>query len=300
MADLRDFGSAFEELVRQLGAAGLFPPTRDAPPHASSSRGCATSHGTVPADPLHPADSQYVTFDALDVGPLAGPVACEPPGSMGATGGNTSVLEGEQPNFRWSQGEVLGAGSFGEVMMALNQDTGSLMAVKRVNLAAQSEADALTDDSAVEQVQAEVMVMKALDHPNIVRYINAQHIGTTLYIFMEYMPGGSISKIMKRFGGCLQVDVLRQYLRQVLEGLEYLHSHQVIHRDLKCANLLVDQHGTVKLAVRQTSPALEEMWILLLLSVLFGSGPHFKSSLSTLIPRLAAERTSGALIGSAA
>ena len=202
---------------------------------------------------MHPADSQYAAFDALDLSSLAGPAACEPPETtapVACSGSNASVLEGEQPNLRWSQGEVLGAGSFGEVTMALNQDTGSLMAVKRVNLAAQSEDDSLTDDSTVEQVQAEVMVMKALDHPNIVRYINAQHMGTTLYIFMEYMPGGSISKIMKRFGGCLQVDVLRQYLRQVLEGLEYLHSHHVIHRDLKCANLLVDQHGTVKLAVR--------------------------------------------------
>lgn len=66
--------------------------------------------------------------------------------------------------------------------------------------------------------------MKELSHPNIVRYFGSQRDRTFLTIFMEYIPGGSIAALIKRFGP-LKESVVRVYTRQLLLGLQYLHGH---------------------------------------------------------------------------
>jgi serine/threonine protein kinase len=63
----------------------------------------------------------------------------------------------------------------------------------------------------------------------------------------EFVPGGSISLLLSKFGPFPE-DVIRKYTRQIMEGLTYLHTNSVIHRDIKGANLLVTQSGIVKLA----------------------------------------------------
>ena len=66
-------------------------------------------------------------------------------------------------------------------------------------------------------------------------------------IFLEYVPGGSIKSLVERFGS-LDEAVVRVYTRQLLLGLEYLHTNGIAHRDIKGANVLVADNGTVKLA----------------------------------------------------
>lgn len=66
-------------------------------------------------------------------------------------------------------------------------------------------------------------------------------------IFMEYMPGGSLSSLLKQYGPLNEV-VIKKYTRHILRGLQYLHGHGVVHRDLKGANILVEPSSSVKLA----------------------------------------------------
>ena len=68
-----------------------------------------------------------------------------------------------------------------------------------------------------------------------------------IHIFLEYVPGGSIASLLAKFGP-FQEPVIRRYTRQILKGLEYLHTRCIMHRDVKGANILVDRRGTVKLA----------------------------------------------------
>ena len=65
-------------------------------------------------------------------------------------------------------------------------------------------------------------------------------------IFLEYVSGGTLERIYKTFP--MNENLLRVYTRQILEGLEYLHVNNVIHRDIKAANILLDSQGTCKLA----------------------------------------------------
>ena len=69
----------------------------------------------------------------------------------------------------------------------------------------------------------------------------------TLTIFMEYVSGGSVSALLHKFGN-FNERVIRLYTEQILSGLDYLHSHRIMHRDIKGANILVDHAGICKLA----------------------------------------------------
>ena len=97
------------------------------------------------------------------------------------------------------------------------------------------------------QLQQEVHMLSQLTHPNIVRYIGIKRQKDILNVFMEYVPGGSIASLLHRFGP-LGDNVTRVYTRQILIGLDYLHSQRVVHRDIKGANILVEKSGRIKLA----------------------------------------------------
>ena len=149
--------------------------------------------------------------------------------------------------IRWQKGGVLGMGAFGQVCMGLCLDTGELIAVKQVTL---SSAD--WNSPQMKSLQQEVELMRGLSHPNIVQYLGTS-VGTesnfndTLNIFMEFVPGGSIQSLLKKFG-VFEDTICRVYTKQILEGLQYLHSNNIVHRDIKGGNILIDHCGTVKLA----------------------------------------------------
>jgi mitogen-activated protein kinase kinase kinase ANP1 len=100
----------------------------------------------------------------------------------------------------------------------------------------------------VRALEAEVAVLRQLDHPNIVRYLGTERSADTLNIFLEYVPGGSIASLIEKFGP-LAEQVVRKYTHQILHGLEYLHQKKIMHRDIKGANILVDPQCVARLCV---------------------------------------------------
>eukprot|EP00798_Chlamydomonas_sp_ICE-L_P022851 gene22851-30025_t len=145
--------------------------------------------------------------------------------------------------YTWKKGDSLGQGSFGTVYLGLNNQTGELLAVKEVSMI----DDGPQSKEAVGQLEQEVALLSQLNHANIVRYIGTKREGASLFIFLEYVAGGSISSLITRFGP-LEEDVIRVYTRQLLSGLAYLHAQRTVHRDVKGANLLVEKDGRIKLA----------------------------------------------------
>ncbi|GMH60327.1 hypothetical protein TrST_g5641 [Triparma strigata] len=143
---------------------------------------------------------------------------------------------------KWRKGQKIGSGSFGTVYLGMNEASGTLMAIKTMNIANAEQSD-------IEDLQQEIDVMRILSHPNIVRYFGAELDDEegSLNIFQEWVPGGSVASLLSRLGA-FSVNVVKSYLKQTLSGLAYLHKNHIIHRDMKGANLLVDNNGTVKLA----------------------------------------------------
>uniref|UniRef100_A0A0D6QZ31 mitogen-activated protein kinase kinase kinase n=1 Tax=Araucaria cunninghamii TaxID=56994 RepID=A0A0D6QZ31_ARACU len=147
-----------------------------------------------------------------------------------------SSVSPQQCPKNWSKGKVLGKGSFGTVYEALNLDDGSFFAVKI------SEAE-----TAAPELRQEIDMLKRLNHPNIVRYLGSSLDDGHLCIFLELVGMGSLRRVLDKYNH-FEENMIRTYTRQILWGLEYLHQQNTIHRDLKCANILVDPYGQVKLA----------------------------------------------------
>ncbi|XP_057446156.1 mitogen-activated protein kinase kinase kinase YODA-like [Lotus japonicus] len=147
------------------------------------------------------------------------------------------------PGSRWKKGKLLGRGTFGHVYVGFNKESGEMCAMKEVTLFSD---DAKSKESA-KQLMQEISLLSRLQHPNIVQYYGSETVDDKLYIYLEYVAGGSIYKLLQEYGQFGELAI-RSYTQQILSGLAYLHAKNTIHRDIKGANLLVDTNGRVKLA----------------------------------------------------
>ncbi|XP_029788876.1 mitogen-activated protein kinase kinase kinase 19 isoform X4 [Suricata suricatta] len=120
---------------------------------------------------------------------------------------------------------------------------GQLIAVKQVAL---DTSDKLVTEKEYRKLQEEVDLLKALKHVNIVAYLGTCLEENIVSIFMEFVPGGSISSIINRFGPLPEM-VFCKYTRQILQGVAYLHENCVVHRDIKGNNVMLMPTGIIKL-----------------------------------------------------
>ncbi|XP_062996585.1 mitogen-activated protein kinase kinase kinase kinase 1 [Elgaria multicarinata webbii] len=132
----------------------------------------------------------------------------------------------------------VGGGTYGEVYKAKNKETGKLAAIKIVKM----EAD---DDCAT--IQQEILMVKTCKHHNIVAYYGSYIRYNKLWICMEFCGGGSLQDIYQVTGPLSELQIA-YVCRETLQGLSYLHNQGKIHRDIKGANILLNDHGEVKLA----------------------------------------------------
>lgn len=102
------------------------------------------------------------------------------------------------------------------------------------------------DSSYLERFHREAQATAALEHPNIVRAYDVDNDGDTHYLVMEHVRGQDLQNIVNEQGG-LDYDKAANYIAQAARGLAYSHGQGLIHRDVKPANLLVDEEGTVKI-----------------------------------------------------
>ncbi|XP_054139225.1 serine/threonine-protein kinase PAK 3-like, partial [Melozone crissalis] len=91
----------------------------------------------------------------------------------------------------------------------------------------------------------EIRIMKRCRSPNVVKYLDSYLVGEELWLVMEYMDGGALSDII--YKTCLSEHHVASISRECLQGLHFLHSNHVIHRDVKSDNILLRTDGSVKL-----------------------------------------------------
>ncbi|KAG6833014.1 hypothetical protein H0H87_012600 [Tephrocybe sp. NHM501043] len=161
--------------------------------------------------------------------------------SDGSAVRKTLVLrEDGKPATHFQLGNCIGRGQFGSVYRALNLNTGQMVAVKRIRLNGLKESE-------IETLMREVDLVKSLSHPSIVKYEGMARDADTLSIVLEYAENGSLGQTLKAFGK-LNERLVASYVVKILEGLHYLHQSDVVHCDLKAANILTTKNGNVKLS----------------------------------------------------
>uniref|UniRef100_A0A9W3GIS9 non-specific serine/threonine protein kinase n=1 Tax=Camelus bactrianus TaxID=9837 RepID=A0A9W3GIS9_CAMBA len=132
----------------------------------------------------------------------------------------------------------LGGGTYGEVFKARDKVTGDLVALKMVKM---------QPDDDVSTLQKEILILKTCRHANVVAYHGSYLWLQKLWICMEFCGAGSLQDIYQVTGPLSELQI-SYVCREVLQGLAYLHSQKKIHRDIKGANIPINDPGEVRLA----------------------------------------------------
>ncbi|XP_006874718.1 PREDICTED: mitogen-activated protein kinase kinase kinase 1-like [Chrysochloris asiatica] len=153
--------------------------------------------------------------------------------------GHTKAKQPYREDTEWLKGQQIGLGAFSSCYQAQDVGTGTLMAVKQVTYVRNTSAE---QEEVVEALREEIRMMSHLNHPNIIRMLGATCEKSNYNLFIEWMAGGSVAHLLSKYGA-FKESVVINYTEQLLRGLSYLHENQIIHRDVKGANLLIDSTG---------------------------------------------------------
>jgi mitogen-activated protein kinase kinase kinase len=170
-----------------------------------------------------------------------------------------SFLSGDTWNDNtWVKGALIGQGRFGVTYLALHATTGELLAVKQIEkpVLGANTLNNSRKENMIEELKRETGLLRDLRHPNIVQYLGCSSSADYLNIFYEYVPGGSVETMLNSYGA-IQEPLVRSFVRQLLTGLAYLHNRDIIHGDIKGANILLDNNGTIKISGFGISRKLE-------------------------------------------
>nr|XP_033954501.1 MAP/microtubule affinity-regulating kinase 4 isoform X3 [Pseudochaenichthys georgianus] len=147
----------------------------------------------------------------------------------------------EQPhvgNYRLLK--TIGKGNFAKVKLARHILTGKEVAIKIID-------KTQLNPTSLQKLFREVRIMKGLNHPNIVQLFEVIETDKTLYLIMEYASGGEVFDYLVSHGRMKEVEA-RAKFRQIVSAVNYCHTKNIVHRDLKAENLLLDADANIKIA----------------------------------------------------
>jgi len=162
------------------------------------------------------------------------------------------------PESQYTLLEKLGTGSFGTVYKGIHNETKQIVAIKQIGkrlychaqgqpqLTFVPSADLEDSDDDISEIQQEIASLAQCDSEYVTRYYGSFVVSYKLWIIMEYLAGGSCLDLLKP--GVFSEAHIAVICRELLLGLDYLHTESTIHRDIKAANVLLSSSGKVKLA----------------------------------------------------
>ncbi|XP_039627614.1 NUAK family SNF1-like kinase 1 [Polypterus senegalus] len=171
---------------------------------------------------------------------------CDESGSLGwerraGAGGVRRHHHKHNLKHRYEVLETLGKGTYGKVKKAVERSTGKTVAIKSIR------KDRITDDLDRVHIQREIEIMSSLRHPNIICIYEVFESKDKIIIVMEYASRGELYDYVSSQIRIPEAEA-RKFFRQITSALHYCHKNNIVHRDLKLENILLDEDYSVKLA----------------------------------------------------
>ena len=151
-----------------------------------------------------------------------------------------SKANGDIAIKRYSKGRFLGKGGFASVYEFVCIDTKQVIAGKIMEKAALSKVRAR------QKLMSEIKIHRSLHHTNIVRFEHNFEDDNNVYILLELCTNQSLSDLIRRRKRLIELEA-QCYLYQVLSALKYMHSHRIIHRDIKLGNIFLNEKMEIKM-----------------------------------------------------
>ncbi|KAL0000299.1 hypothetical protein SO802_019901 [Lithocarpus litseifolius] len=149
-------------------------------------------------------------------------------------------MKGSIIGEKYKLGETIGSGAFGKVRIATDIQTTCEVAVKIL------VREKMKIKKMEERVYREIEILRLLSHPHIIRLYEVIDTPKEIYLVMEYANKGDLLKYILG-KGILQEEEARKIFQQIISGVEHCHENNVVHRDLKPDNLLLDSERNVKI-----------------------------------------------------
>ena len=134
--------------------------------------------------------------------------------------------------------KCLGKGAFGEVYLTSKQGSKEKYATKKI------DKKFVSNPRAKKYLDNEINILKEVDHPNIIKLYKVQETTKFFYLVMEYCNGGGLSDCLedyqKKYRKPFPEEIVQYLMRQIVSGIHYLHSRNILHRDIKLDNILVN------------------------------------------------------------
>jgi hypothetical protein len=160
--------------------------------------------------------------------------------------GNSKHNMDHQATVPWIKGAFVEKRGFSRVYLGMNAETGDLLAVKQIEIFRDAKATT-QGKQVIASLEQEIDIMKCINHVNIVEYLGYECTEHSISIFLEYAPGGSLGELLRNYGK-FEESLARSATQQTLAGLHYLHSKDIMHRDLKADNILMNNNGNFKIS----------------------------------------------------
>ena len=132
--------------------------------------------------------------------------------------------------------DSIGSGLFGQIYLCRQISTNKTFAVKII-----SKAGLPTDHLKKRLIEGQVKIMQEIDHPSILKIFDFFEDARNFYLVMEYVRGGDLFNKIEKYGRFSE-KLAAKIMKQLLSAIAHLHSNHIIHRDIKCENILVEEH----------------------------------------------------------
>jgi serine/threonine protein kinase len=181
---------------------------------------------------------------------------------------NKLSLNRIQNKNEFIKGKLMGSGRFGSVSSGLSANTGEIVAIKIYKVGSDIRKYAFKLEQAIQK-------LTNLNHQNLIKMIPCSNITDSfnenleVTLIYEFCNGSSVKALLEKYGE-FDEKLIKKYTKELLEGIKYLHSQNIVHRNIKSSNILVDGNGTIRISD------------ILIESVLMGEGEEIREYLKSL------------------